>query len=60
VIRELIGDEKNALKAARTDLAGITKSSAEWLRPVGVQRDIRSLQGTVATLGVAVDDHTPA
>ena len=25
---------------------------------VGVQRDVRSLQGTVATLGVAVDDHT--
>jgi len=47
------------LKAARTDLTGINEKLGGIATTfVGVQRDVRSLQGTVATLGVAVDDHT--
>ena len=47
------------LKATRTDLAGVNeKLGGIATTLVGVQRDVRSLQGTVATLGVAVDDHT--
>jgi hypothetical protein len=54
------------LKATRTDIAGVRtdlaavneKMGGMATTLVGVQRDVRSLQGTVATLGVAVDDHT--
>jgi hypothetical protein len=47
------------LKAARIDLSGINeKLGGIATTLVGVQRNVRSLQGTVATLGVAVDDHT--
>jgi hypothetical protein len=47
------------IKAARTDLT-VTNEKIGGIATtlVGIQRDIRSLQATVTTLGVAVDDHT--
>ena len=45
--------------AVRGELAAINEKMGGMATTlVGIQRDIRGLQGTVATLGVAVDEHT--
>jgi hypothetical protein len=47
------------LKAVRADVAALNdkvEGMAQTL--VGVRRDVRSLQGEVATLSIAIDGHT--
>jgi hypothetical protein len=46
-------------EAIRVELVAVNgKMGGMATTLVGIQRDIRNLQATVATLGVAVNDHT--
>jgi hypothetical protein len=59
MLQKLMLDIQVEQKAIRAELAAMNEKMGGMATTlIGIQRDIRSLQGTVATLGVAVDQHT--
>lgn len=59
MLQKLMLDVQAEVKAVRDEQARTSEKMGGMATTlVGVQRDIRSLQASVATLGVAVDDHT--